>query len=746
MIQQKTEKWYNERYNMLTASDVSTILGMNNYKTAMDIIDLKIKKERAESINFDWGNKYEEIVKTECLDIIGQSVEDMGLVKHKHIKWLGASPDGLLQNGYLIEIKCPIKRKIVKGFIPNNYWVQVQIQLEVTDKKYCEYHEFSFVENATDNNVLATGFFKENDKNVDWYLIDHQKIIIKRDKKWFGKIFRKLELFWSDLQFLKKKSKKRKLEDKNNERNKRIKLYNFNIAGKITYSNIRNYMVGDTVTNWLEIHGEKNGYEKDNKCLSVDFFKMQKLMFHCKILAYLENAFPNEVKIIVNPYERNKVSYYHVEETENEMKDNTPIIYGAVFNNDVEYCVFDLLIKKSYLGKLLNKDTRLNLNDKYINVLIEYKTIRIVNGIVSPKNKENIHIYTKYLFMNRLFKSKCRIIGRSYQIKKDKINNCFSIIPPLTKNKELKNKVNDAIKYLSKEIDYNNVSINMSNNTWWSNAKKKIALEKKAMSLVWNCTNVTASYRDNGVKKYIKNCRNADLVEKIIDINNSEDKYSFVRNIQLEEEKLEIFVDMETINNTLDDFSEFPLVKDKPLIYLIGMAWVYKGKWNYEYFTWNTISANEEIRIINEWFNKIEELEKKTGINHPRVFHWSNAEKTFLNKSIAKYNLELPELNWVDLMDVFKENQIVINGLFNYKLKNVVSTLYENDEIKVNYNGELQNGLVAMVLYWRCYLDSIETGKQMVDYEVMNKIIKYNKIDCQVLFEILGFLRKNNMV
>ena len=48
-----------------------------------------------------------------------------------------SSPDGISELGIMLEIKCPFKIKI-DGSIPEQYWMQIQGQLEVCDLEECQ--------------------------------------------------------------------------------------------------------------------------------------------------------------------------------------------------------------------------------------------------------------------------------------------------------------------------------------------------------------------------------------------------------------------------------------------------------------------------------------------------------------------------------------------------------------------------------------------------------------------------------
>ena len=81
-------------------------------------------------------------------------IYEAGLLIHDKYNWLGASPDGILENDKLIEIKCPIKRNIDNS-IPIYYLNQIQIQLEVCNLENCYLFQCKFEEiNINEYNLL----------------------------------------------------------------------------------------------------------------------------------------------------------------------------------------------------------------------------------------------------------------------------------------------------------------------------------------------------------------------------------------------------------------------------------------------------------------------------------------------------------------------------------------------------------------------------------------------------------------
>ena len=121
-IKQRTEEWYNERKKIITATDVATILECNPYMKKSELLQNKItNKEIIENDIIKWGIDYEDSVIKFYNELKNKQIDEIGLIIHNDYKWLGASPDGIINNNKLIEIKCVWTRNITNE-IPLIYW------------------------------------------------------------------------------------------------------------------------------------------------------------------------------------------------------------------------------------------------------------------------------------------------------------------------------------------------------------------------------------------------------------------------------------------------------------------------------------------------------------------------------------------------------------------------------------------------------------------------------------------------
>ena len=150
IIEQRTKEWHDARDTRLTASDLCDAIKNNNNS---DRIAKKKAKILKDTTNYNvvpalkWGTMYEPMAGrcySQANNDIG--IYEFGLICDKNNEHFGASPDGINELGIMIEIKCPISRKIIDGVIPEKYKMQIQGQLAVCNLTECDYVECDFNE------------------------------------------------------------------------------------------------------------------------------------------------------------------------------------------------------------------------------------------------------------------------------------------------------------------------------------------------------------------------------------------------------------------------------------------------------------------------------------------------------------------------------------------------------------------------------------------------------------------------
>ena len=156
--EQKTDEWYSHRHGLITASSVWKAFGSQSvqnqliYEKCMPFDPTKYSRVNTES-SLHWGQKYEVLSKQLYEEINGTKVQEFGCIRHPNSNYyfIGASPDGINVcplsplYGRLVEIKNVVSREI-NGIPKEDYWIQMQIQMEVCNLPECDFEETKFTE------------------------------------------------------------------------------------------------------------------------------------------------------------------------------------------------------------------------------------------------------------------------------------------------------------------------------------------------------------------------------------------------------------------------------------------------------------------------------------------------------------------------------------------------------------------------------------------------------------------------
>ena len=146
VIEQRSPEWYEARQGLISASDFGQALNKGHYGTQRDFLIKKItgkSKEITFKAPLFHGIKFEDVASDIYCKRNRVTMNEFGLLKHPEISYIGASPDGISSNGIMLEIKCPYKRKI-DGKILEQYYYQIQGQLEVANLEECDFLECCF--------------------------------------------------------------------------------------------------------------------------------------------------------------------------------------------------------------------------------------------------------------------------------------------------------------------------------------------------------------------------------------------------------------------------------------------------------------------------------------------------------------------------------------------------------------------------------------------------------------------------
>ena len=179
---QRTDTWHKFRYNMITASNAYKAYGSQSKQNELICdkckpLSLEYTKSRYTESPFHWGTKFEPVSVLYYEYLYDTTIEDFGCLPHPKYSYIGASPDGINVDpssglyGRMLEIKNPTTRQIT-GIPKEEYWVQMQLQMEVCGLNHCDFLETKFYEYENKDAFDKDGdFYKSNDDQYKGIII-----------------------------------------------------------------------------------------------------------------------------------------------------------------------------------------------------------------------------------------------------------------------------------------------------------------------------------------------------------------------------------------------------------------------------------------------------------------------------------------------------------------------------------------------------------------------------------------------
>lgn len=247
--EQRTTEWFTFRNNLITASNIYKVFGTPSEQN--QLICEKCLPQKpipfSEKSAMHHGNKYEPVTAMLYEQRNGVKVSAYGCIPHTKYSFLGASPDGIVTDiqsplyGRMLEFKNPVSRDIT-GVIPHEYWIQMQIQMEVCNLPLCDYMETRFIEyddeeyfyevndiikgvmlqyQCGNTNELSYDYMpiqenytvQEVDdyvsnsielhtkslfiRTIYWRLVAENCVTVKRDVEWFASHIDQIQAFWN---------------------------------------------------------------------------------------------------------------------------------------------------------------------------------------------------------------------------------------------------------------------------------------------------------------------------------------------------------------------------------------------------------------------------------------------------------------------------------------------------------------------------------------------------------------------
>ena len=258
-IKQRTKEWYEIRQTCFSASNIWKVFSSQAqqnsliYEKCNPESSQKKTREVSNATNpLNWGIKYEPVsIQIYEHRNVGTKVKtDYSCILHPAYPFIGASPDGIVisgeKTGRMVEVKNIYNREIT-GIPLDEYWVQMQIQMETCDLDECDFLETRIKEYETEpafyedslaeykgvilfflpkleENTRKSPFFeymplfisleKQNIQKwiesmqekfqseyvlyetVYWRLDEYSCVLVERNQEWFSTVLPKIETTW----------------------------------------------------------------------------------------------------------------------------------------------------------------------------------------------------------------------------------------------------------------------------------------------------------------------------------------------------------------------------------------------------------------------------------------------------------------------------------------------------------------------------------------------------------------------
>ena len=154
-IEQGSQEWHELRLGKITASRMADVLsngkGKAPSKTAetymMELLAEKLTGETKPFFENDamrWGTETEPQARAMYELKSGYDVKEVAFIEYN--EFIGVSPDGLIADKGMLEIKCPttitqVKRALTDDY-SKDYYTQIQCQLWVAEREWCDFVSF----------------------------------------------------------------------------------------------------------------------------------------------------------------------------------------------------------------------------------------------------------------------------------------------------------------------------------------------------------------------------------------------------------------------------------------------------------------------------------------------------------------------------------------------------------------------------------------------------------------------------
>jgi len=188
-IAQGTDEWLKLRHGKITASRMADVMAKTKSGPSASrknyMMELICEKLSGESVEFyknaamQRGNDLEPVARGAYEADKGLFVVEEGLVDHPKIKGLAASPDGLVGDDGLLEIKCPNTATHLEFLktskIQSKYILQMHTQMICTGRNWCDFVSYDDRLQGLEYKCIRVGL----DRQIANHIIEEVNLFIE---------------------------------------------------------------------------------------------------------------------------------------------------------------------------------------------------------------------------------------------------------------------------------------------------------------------------------------------------------------------------------------------------------------------------------------------------------------------------------------------------------------------------------------------------------------------------------------
>jgi len=152
-MEQRTEEWFAARLGKVTASKVADVIAKTKtgYSASREnymaqLICERMTGQKAESFTnsaMEWGTETEPLARAAYEAHANVLVNEVGIIDHPFLPMCAASPDGLISDDGMLEIKCPNTSThfdtLLKAAVPSKYIPQMQWQMACANRLWVDF-------------------------------------------------------------------------------------------------------------------------------------------------------------------------------------------------------------------------------------------------------------------------------------------------------------------------------------------------------------------------------------------------------------------------------------------------------------------------------------------------------------------------------------------------------------------------------------------------------------------------------